>query len=258
MICGLQAAVAGRAAGMLLEVFQQREVQVLVQRLVGADDFLVDRQREVDAWQVDADLQALEVGFVGAPGMVAHRVDGGAERQLILGGLGGVDAGLAGGVAHAQPAGGRQFGHAVRRMAELVGREHARPDLAAVGVAQVDVIVQVGRAGLQGHAHAVQQGGQRIGLQREALGLGVFVQGIADLGGDQAVALDLFQEVMQQRLVGAAKARLHAGLGQAGLGGAARLGVLEQPALEVRAAPGRRHVGVGPGVQRAVECFVQQ
>ena len=82
MICGLQAAVA-RAAGMLLEVFQQREVQVLVQRL-GADDFLVDRQREVDAWQVDADLQALEVGFVGAPGMVAHRVDGGAERQLIL------------------------------------------------------------------------------------------------------------------------------------------------------------------------------
>ena len=106
---------------MLLEVFQQREVQVLVQRLVGADDFLVDRQREVDAWQVDADLQALEVGFVGAPGMVAHRVDGGAERQLVLGGLGGVDAGLAGGVAHAQPAGGRQFGHAVRRMAELVG-----------------------------------------------------------------------------------------------------------------------------------------
>ena len=77
---------------MLLEVFQQREVQVLVQRLVGADDFLVDRQREVDARQVDADLQALEVGFVGAPGMVAHRVDGGAERQLILGGLGGVDA----------------------------------------------------------------------------------------------------------------------------------------------------------------------
>ena len=131
---------------MLLEVFQQREVQVLVQRLVGADDFLVDRQREVDAWQVDADLQALEVGFVGAPGMVAHRVDGGAERQLVLGGLGGVDAGLAGGVAHAQP-GGRQFGHAVRRMAELVEREHARLDLAAVGVAQVDVIVQVGRAG---------------------------------------------------------------------------------------------------------------
>ena len=123
-------------------------------------------------------------------------------------------------------------------------REHARLDLAAVGVAQVDVIVQVGRAGLQCHAHAVQQGDQWIGLQREALGLGVFVQGIADLGGDQAVALDLFQEVMQQRLVGAAKARLHAGLGQAGLGGAARLGVLEQPALEVRArarpAPCRR------------------
>ena len=94
--------------------------------------------------------------------------------------------------------------------------------------------MQVGRAGLQCHAHAVQQGDQWIGLQREALGLGVFVQGIADLGGDQAVALDLFQEVMQQR-AWRCEARLHAGLGQAGLGGAARLGVLEQPAS--RCAP---------------------
>ena len=205
-----------------------------MQRLVGADDFLVDRQREVDAWQVDADLQALEVGFVGAPGMVAHRVDGGAERQLVLGGLGGVDAGLAGGVAHAQPAGGDSSATPSGAWPSWLARTRAI-DLAAVGVAQVDVIVQVGRAGLQCHAHAVQQGDQWIGLQREALGLGVFVQGIADLGGDQAVALDLFQEVMQQRLVGAAKARLHAGLGQAGLGGAARLGVLEQPAS--RCAP---------------------
>ena len=255
---GLQAAVARRPARMLLEVLQQRSITSSCQGFEGADDFLVHRQREVHARQVHADLQAVEIGFVGAPGMGAHRVHDAAEGLLVFRGLGGVELQRALRVAHAQPAGGRQFGRAVLGVAELVRRIHARVELASVGVGEADVVVQVACAGLHRDAHALQQGHERVGLQRETLGLRMFVQGIAHRDGGEPFPLDLFQEKVQQRLVGAAKARRHARLRQPLLRRAAGVQPFEQPALHDRAPPRRRHIGVRPGVQRAVECSIQQ
>ncbi|MNY13057.1 hypothetical protein D3C86_1461720 [compost metagenome] len=190
--------------------------------------------------------------------MVAHGVHDAAEQKLVFGSLRGVGLHRAIGVQHAQPARGRQFGRAVGCVPDLVRRVHAGIGLAAVGVGQADVVVQIGGAGLHRHAHAVQQRHERIRFQREALGLGVLVQRIAHGDRHQPFEIGFFQEVMQERLIGAAKARLDAGLLQTRLRRAAGLHAFEQPAFHDRAAPGRRQVGVRPGIQRAVKRFFQQ
>ncbi|MNI66945.1 hypothetical protein D3C73_1225430 [compost metagenome] len=117
----------------------------------------------------------------------------------------------------------------------------------------MQVVVQIGPTFLHHDAHAFQQGDQRIGFKRKALGQRVFVQRIAHQHRHQAFAIDFFQEVMQQRLVGAAKARGDAGLRQPRLCRAARVNAFEQPAFHHRAAPDGRQIGMGPGVQRTVK-----
>ncbi|CFM86553.1 Uncharacterised protein [Bordetella pertussis] len=226
--------------------------------LVRAEELFVDTRVEFHARNIHPDLQALEVRLAHAPGMRADRVDDGAERSLELGVLRRVQPRLARGIAHAQPAARREPVHAIGAGRRLVGRMDAFVVLASIGIAQRHIVVQGIGTRLEPQVHARQQRRQRIGLQREAVGLRQRMHRVAHVHGHQPLAVRLFQEIVQQRLVRAAKPRPHAGLRQPRFGGTARLRSFEQPAVHRRTAPGRVVVGVQPRIQGAVESLFQQ
>ena len=186
-ICpGLQPPVARRAARTALEHLEQREVDVLVQRFVAADALVADRQRLLDAGQVDPDVQALEIRLLRGPGMA---LDGGCdllEDALVVGGFGGVDT--EGGRArwlHPQPAGGRQQrGTAATAMA-AVGRPHADLPLLSVPERQRQLVVQFLAAREKFERAIGQQAGQRISLQQETARRCRWMNRVAHRGGRQ-------------------------------------------------------------------------
>lgn len=112
-----------------------------------------------------------------------------------------------------------------------------RQALAALQL-KLDVVVQQGvGAWLQRQPAFGQQGGERVGLQPEALRWADLRHRVAHMGRHQLRAADVVDEMLHQRLVGAVKARLHAHGRQPLLGRAALGLALEQPALDMPAAP---------------------
>ena len=65
----LQAAILGRAAGPALEEFEQREIEILVQRLARAHDLVAVIERALDAGDRHIDGERLRIGLGRRPVM---------------------------------------------------------------------------------------------------------------------------------------------------------------------------------------------
>lgn len=116
-----------------------------------------------------------------------------------------------------------------------VGGEDAVGAGGAVGIGEGDGVGErvVGPGG-ERHLGALQQPGERIGFEQEAVGGRGRVLRIGDLGADEA-GLGLLEEEVDQRLECRADPRDHAGPGERRLGGAAGGEVVEHPGVEADA-----------------------
>ena len=240
-LSGLQAAVARAKAGVVLEKLQQREIQVLVQRLARAHDLVVPVQRELDAGDFDRDLQHVEIGRRGSPGMAGHRLHHRTEHRFVLG-------------FHRPVA--RGHGLAFSPGANPAARDQLAIGADAVRRKHLETVHPVGhgrRVFFEVEPDALQQAGQRIRFQPKAVRRCREGDGCAVLPDT-----DLAEQGMHQRLVGAADAGEHAQPGQLLGCRIAGVLVLEHPELDLAAVP------LGGGeldhqrVERARDSHVEQ
>ena len=246
-LSGLQSPVARNTPGPLLEELQQAEVDVFMQRFQRADAFVADRQRVVDAGEIHADVEALEVGFLRRPDVATHRLQDAAEERFVHGLFALVDLRCAAGLArNAQPPGRRKQHAAAGANMFPIRREHALAARAAVLEGQRNFVVQVCAAGGEVQLHVRQQRSQWIGLEQEASGQGARMHGVAHRGRGKLITCNLFEEEVQERLVGAAQPGAHARFAQPGFGAAAGRRILEQPAFDDSAFPFRLRKAIGP------------
>ncbi len=226
-LAGLQATVAERTAGLLLEEFQQREIEVLVQRLAKADDFVANRQRHVFRRMGNGDVEFFEIGFFVAPVVVCDRVDCEAEQALVIR----LQA-LAGRAIAADPAGRGKIGfpdrigmHAVR----CLNLQRFRLAVAS----ERDVIDQFVIFPRDERDISVSDKcRKRIGLEPETVGRGVRMNRITHLDRCDAFTVDLFQKREQKRLVGAVDPRRDAFVLQRLFGGTTAFRIVECPGFD--------------------------
>ncbi|MCY1238216.1 hypothetical protein D9M72_509420 [compost metagenome] len=126
--------------------------------------------------------------------------------------------------------------------------------LAPIAESQRDVVGEsLGAAGLEADVGVADECSKRIGFKQETvLGRALVLRiGDGDLG--ERCAVDLFEEEMQQRLVGAPQRRLHAEARKLLFRRLAAGGIVEEPGFELGAAGRFLAVGGEKGIERALE-----
>src|SRR5579864_7799348 len=84
--------VVDRAARPMFEIFQDREVEVFVERLACAEALVAVWERLVDVRDLGVDHELLEIRFARPPVAAAHRAQDTAKDRLVLGGHRFIDA----------------------------------------------------------------------------------------------------------------------------------------------------------------------
>jgi hypothetical protein len=204
----LHAAILGRAARPPLEEFEQREIEILVQRLAGAHDLVAVIERALDPGDRHIDGKRFRIGFALGPAMRGNRIHDLVKDLLVLRLERLVEIGAVGATAHLQPSCRREID-----LIEMVGAQSVRgEDLVlrhpAIAVFERDAISHVRDARLEMHLDAVEQRGKRIGLREKAQPVGLLLHRVAHARARQPDGIELFEKGMDQRLVGTAEPRM--------------------------------------------------
>ena len=220
----------------MLQALAQREVQILVHRLRCAGGFMADAERAFDAGQRGTDLQRPEQRLGGTEVVRRHRGHDGVEGFLELGQHRLVDRRQAVGPAgDAQPPGRAQDRLAIGILRRPVRREHRRSGRRLAASVHLDTVVETRTADDIGHVRTAHQLRSRIGLSPKPQRWPDRRHWKADHHFRCILEVDLVEQRMHQRQIGAANARLHAGLRQPGLRIAPGGEILEHPELGLRA-----------------------
>ena len=248
-LAGLEATVTQRAAGFFLKELQQREIEILVQRFAQADDLITNGKRQIFCRMGNTDVQFLEIGLFIAPAVVGDGTDCRFKKLFVIR-LQSLARGITG---KPEPAGWRDIGFADDIGMNPVRSQNLQSFRLATAAQRHLIMETVVLAGDEIQLRIAHQRRQRIGLQPETVGGGVFVHRVTHFDGVDAIQIDLFQKGEEKRLVGAADAGADAFFLQPLLSLAAAFGVIEGPCLE-----GLAGLGFGDKrVQRAFEGLVE-